>query len=84
MSLIIAEIDQYELAIRIAEVCLGSHRPVGQSGREAFETLQGIDRKAAADFFQCARVALEYIAKKMQEKGLEAAVIPNEHEGPVQ
>lgn len=69
---ILVEIDQLELAVRIAEVCCKMKRPVGQSAKDAIAAIRATHPEAADDFIRCAHVAMEYIAEKMRDQNLKA------------
>jgi len=72
MEQVVVEIDQVELAVRIAEVCCKMKRPAGQSAKEAITAIRATHPEAAADFIRCAEVAMEYIAEKMRDQNLTA------------
>lgn len=56
-------IDADELAVRIAEACMGNARPKGITAREAIEQLLAIDRDTARGFQRAALSVSEYIAE---------------------
>jgi hypothetical protein len=59
----VAYIDTLELAVRIAEACIGNQRPANATAEEAFAQLQEMDSETAFTFSRAALASAAYLAE---------------------
>lgn len=67
---IAAEIDEAELALRIAEVCCGVVRKEGVEAREVIkhiESLGPLEARSMGDFKKAAKVCASYFAECLEK-----------------